>query len=316
MKRRTLQAPADELAGKLAETLQDALRLLDDAAYTGATPQADNAEQATLLQHCLALCEQQQERPEPVRTVHHFACTGGTVISKCIAAMPNVQLLSEVDPLSTLRFDRDKPRFAPTDTVALMRQSTRGASDKLVEKLFHTQMRVMHAEATALGQRLVLRDHAHSHFCVGPAVPERPSFRELMPADMPLLSVVTVRHPLDSFASLSELGWIHFEPGNIDEYCKRYLAFLQRHDGIAIVRYEDLTAEPESTMRDVCRRLDLSFNDDFQSLFSVFRLTGDSGRSGDTLEPRARRPSAQALANAAKDSVHYAELISKLQYND
>ena len=27
--------------------------------------------------------------------VHHFACTGGTVISKCLATMPKVALISE-----------------------------------------------------------------------------------------------------------------------------------------------------------------------------------------------------------------------------
>ena len=43
------------------------------------------------------------------RAIHHFACSGGTVISKCVAAMPHVALLSEVNPLN--RFGADPPEL-------------------------------------------------------------------------------------------------------------------------------------------------------------------------------------------------------------
>ena len=68
---------------------------------------------------------------EPIRTIHHFACTGGTLISKCIATMPNTQMLSEVDPLSTM-LQSKKPKFALTDIIILMQQSTRGIESGLI----------------------------------------------------------------------------------------------------------------------------------------------------------------------------------------
>lgn len=307
--------PADTVR-KLADTLQDALALLGEAAY-GASPTAPaEAESGPLLQQCLNLCEQQQQllQPEPVRTLHHLACTGGTLLSKCIAAMPNVQLLSELDPLSRMQFAPDRPRFAPSDMVMQMRQSTRGVDERLLVELFRNEVRLVHAEASRLGQRLVLRDHPHSHFCTGPAIPERPDFRALLPEGLPLRSVVTVRHPLDSFAALVRNKWVQFLPASLDEYCRRYLEFLRHHADLPFLRYEDFVANPAEAMQQLCAWLDLPFSPDFVDLFGVFAMSGDSGRSGDQIGPRPHTGAALALQDEALDSAHYLELVRRLGY--
>lgn len=56
----------------------------------------------------------------PIRTIHHMACTGGTVFSKCLAVMPNVALLSEVNPLN-----RYGSAFEPTNPLLLLERSYR-----------------------------------------------------------------------------------------------------------------------------------------------------------------------------------------------
>ena len=55
-----------------------------------------------------------KEQPESIisqkitlRSIHHLACTEGTLISKCIASMPDVALISEVNPMN--RFCRFLP---------------------------------------------------------------------------------------------------------------------------------------------------------------------------------------------------------------
>ena len=35
-----------------------------------------------------------------IRTIHHLACTGGTLISKCISSMPETALISEINPMN------------------------------------------------------------------------------------------------------------------------------------------------------------------------------------------------------------------------
>lgn len=269
---------------------------------------------AQLAERCLALLDAAPAAVvEPIRTLHHFACTGGTLISKCIAALPNVQLLSEVDPLSPY-VPAGAENFSPTDFVLLMKRSTRGATPQQIGGAFAAQLRWLHGDATAQGLRLVIRDHAHSQFCHGRTLAPRPSLRELMPEGIPLKSLVTVRHPLDSFASLQKNRWLSFEPASIDHYCRRYLAFLEHHAGVPVMRYEDFVAEPQRLMQKLCGALDLAYEPHFADWFGTFAVSGDSGRSGSTIAARPSSPQAVALEAEAARSDAYRELTTKLSY--
>ena len=67
----------------------------------------------------------QQTRPQGkplLRTIHHLACTGGTVISKCLAAMPDVALISEVNPFRAPRKMRNSKLAVIYKKNALRRQ--------------------------------------------------------------------------------------------------------------------------------------------------------------------------------------------------
>jgi hypothetical protein len=294
-------------AAARAASIESSLAVLQGA---GPLP----ARQRQLLQQWRAEIDSRPAlQAQPLRTLHHFACTGGTLIAKCIAALPNVQLLSEVDPLSRYLAD-GAPRFVPTDMVALLRQSSRGADQGLVIELFQAQMRVLHADATRRGWALVVRDHAHSHFCEGADVPERPGLRQLMPPELPVLSLLTVRHPLDSLASLAANDWLHFEPRSVDEYSGRYHRFLDHHAGVPVLRYEDFVVAPEPAMQRICQTLQLGFQPRFAELFAGFGLSGDSGRSGATIAPRPSQPRAVALEAEAARSEAYRTLVARLGY--
>lgn len=303
------------VALRLSGVLEDALDLLRDIVPAEAPATADGSTREALLQQCLAMCQQASAADrEPVRTLHHFACTGGTLIGKCVAAMPNVQLLSEIDPLSTMRWDPGRPQFAPTDAILQMRQSTRGASEALLLRMFADNLRLIHEDCRGNGQRLVLRDHAHSHFCVGSRVPDRPTLREMVPPDLGLLSVVTVRHPLDSYAALTANGWVGHSPATLDEYCRRYAMFLDRHAGVQVIKYEDFVERPPHAMRQICAALALPFAEHFLDVFDVFHLTGDSGRGGARIEARPRRALPEALRAELAEATAYEALCARLGY--
>jgi hypothetical protein len=307
----SMPASKEGIVSKLAIELDAALGLLREFQQVADTqnPEKNLTSPLTLLDQCMALCtEHSAAQPEPVRTVHHFACTGGTLISKCIASMPNTQLLSEVDPFNTPVKAPAKPQFAPTDMVTLMRQSTRGTSHELIAELFLNNLEVIHRQTMNSGLRLVLRHHAHSHYCRGNEVQDRPDLRTLVSSKFPVLSLVTVRDPIDSYLSLKANGWVHFTPATFDEYCRRYLAFIRAYEGVPIIRFEDFVNDPENEMVKICELLDLPFNPDFRDLFSVYRITGDSGRSGISIETRPRRTVDTALASEFKTSVNYQNL--------
>ena len=251
---------------------------------------------------------------QPIRTIHHLACTGGTLISKCIAALPNVQLLSEVDPLSTLQ-STGKPMFGPTDLIKQWRQGSRGACQDDIIDLFLAEMKVILNAATSVGQNVVIRDHSHSHFNSGPVIPERPTIREILQRAFDVKSVLTVRHPADSYASLVKNGWHkHFNPSEFEEYCRRYLVFIDNYAETCIVKYEDFIKEPEKVIKEISNQLVLVYDDVSVSSFSAIKLTGDSGRTNYKIIEQIRHDSALTFEVQGFDLSDYRKLIQFLNY--
>ena len=271
MSQTTPTTQAEAVAVKLAGAMQDAVDLLRHANHLPAARRPSERMHAALLQQCLALCEQQLRRPpEPLRLVHHLACTGGTAISRCIAAMANVQLLSGMDPLSAQSSKTQQLALATADRAMALRGSNRGVSQDLVVSLFQSELRLIFGDALRQGQRLVIRDNAQAHFC-GPTDPaQRPSLPAMLPAGMPVRAIVIVRNPLDSFLALRAKDGREFDPQDFDNYCRRCLAFIDSHDGTTIVRYEDFVDKPEECIRVVCEILELPFAEGFSDLAAIF----------------------------------------------
>ncbi|MGE4322590.1 MAG: sulfotransferase [Sphingobium sp.] len=269
---------------------------------------------SSLLERCQHMVDQTSRRgPAAIRTVHHLACTGGTLLSRAITAMPNVRLLSEVDPLSQLT---KNVSFAPSDVVQQSRLAARPVAQEAEVGIFLAGLDVVYKDSSRNGLDLVIRDHSHSMFHFGPAVPDRRTLREIVRDLVPLRSVVTVRHPIDSFLSLREMNWDrHFSPNTLEEYCLRYGAFLDRHDDLQIIRYEDFLSEPEAVMRQLCDILDLAYIDTFAYTFQAIHLSGNSGRGGETLRAHPRRAISEAVSLEMSDSRAYAQLCDRLGYD-
>jgi hypothetical protein len=228
--------------------------------------------------------------------------------------MPNVMVLNEVDPLSTMQFKPEQPAFTPTDMLALVRQGNHKASDELLIHLFLQNLELLRKDLSSAGKRLLLRDHCHSHFLDGPLVRRRTSVLSMVAEHFATHSILTVRNPLDSYLSLVSIGWIKFQPPTFDEYCRRYMLFLDGHEGLPVFKYETFVDEPAATMEQMCAALRLRYSGSFTETFDVFRFSGDSGRSGVTIERRPRRLHDDAFLDEAKASVSYRLLADRLAY--
>jgi hypothetical protein len=298
----------------LLKAINDALNMIRK--QPGAVPQCTTlpAPLGSLLAQCREL-HQESARPEPLRTLHHLACTGGTLISKCLAVMPNTRLLSEIAPLTTIGVDPKKPRFVPSDLVLHLKTGLRPIDRDAIIAVFLAGMRELAAQSLRRGERLVVRDHAHSQFCVGPDVPDYPPLHHMLARLGPVLSVVTVRHPLDSYLSLLSNGWEHHKPGGFDEYCRRYRLFLAAHADLTLLRYEDFVDDPETSLRALCQGLEIPYNPAAAEIFTIAHISGDSGRAGSKIAPRSRRAVPDALAHSAKAGEAFGLLCAQLGYD-
>ncbi|KPQ05528.1 MAG: hypothetical protein HLUCCA12_14745 [Rhodobacteraceae bacterium HLUCCA12] len=308
--------PSDLPSTTLLNTLDEALEMLRSHVGADAQLQPSSEPLPSLLEQCEAACAA-APAPQPLRSIHHFACTGGTVMSKALFALPNTVVLSEIDPLSTIMVSSEgKVPFAPTDLIFGLRHSVRPVEDRVIIDSFLAGLEVAKTGLEKSGRHLVLRDHAHSQFCLQSVDPAaRPTLLEMVSTRFDLRAVVTMRHPLDSFLSLTKNGWVHFSPSTLEAYAHRYLAFLDRHEGLPVILYEDFAVDPNAALRRMCGHLDLPFSPLAADLIGAIRLSGDSGRKEGPIGPRPRRNVPAEIEAQRHDSPSYIALCNRFAYS-
>lgn len=269
----------------------------------------------TLLEQVNAYLDDQRRKQRPViSSLHHFACVGGTLIARCIAAMPQTYLLSEVDPLSTHGLDPTRPTFAPTDLLRHLRYSTRPVPEATIIEAYLAALEAIQADLRGRGARLVLRDHSHSHYCTLSAPEERRSHLSILLERFEVHGALTVRDPVESYISLVNQGWDVFTPPGFDEYCRRYLLFLEAYEGVPIFRYEDFVADPEAELEALCEVLAVEYVPGAPDHLAAIRMTGDSGRTGRKVTPRPLKPRSEALERQIEESDTFQDLRTRLGY--
>lgn len=273
-----------------------------------------NVDEREAIEHVKTREQRQQARAHSkplIRTIHCLACTGGTVISKCLAAMPDVALISEVNP-----FNRFGSKFEPTNPLLQLGRSYRTFSTNEIIEEFERQIAHINNICQHDNVDLIIRDHSHTDFCMGTAPLAACPIANSLFRDYELRSVVTVRHPLDSYLGMLAQGWeIQFSPSSLDEYSSRYLAFLDRYSSLPVLRYEEFCAEPEVFIKNLCNILEIGYSRGFLWRFGDVTLSGDSGRKGvSTIEPRPRREVPEQVQSEIKTSGRYLDLVSRLGY--
>jgi hypothetical protein len=283
---------------------------IDSLAFSGEIIDTDS-----LLDRCESICDDYENNEKPViRVIQHLACTGGTVISKCISALPNVYLLSEVHPNSDLFPPKGKAIFLPSDISSLAKFANIPNSKKLSEQLFLDNILAVSNHVNRYGGTLVLREHTHSDFHVGNNS-ERPTpVISILSEKFQVKSILSMRDPIDSYLSLLNNGWLHFSPSSFEEYCERIGEMLKCYDQTDIVLYEDFIEEPEQSLKSICAVLDLNYSEFFIDLFSLETVTGDSGRSAGVISKRKRREVADSLKVEIEYSKSYQLIKEKFGY--
>lgn len=315
---------ANELSN-LQQQIHDALQLLreskvfapgQDCDAAGALPVTDVffIEHSSLLDKCSRVCAQYQEQKPTIRIIHHLACSGGTLISKCLSVMPNTYLLSEVHPYTDLHLGGGKPAYTPSDIASLSRHARIPNIKKLHAKLFTNGIKIIHDHVSVYGGNLILRDHTHADFHLGSEASAQASIVNALMEDFNILSILTFRNPIDSFLSLQNNGWIHFSPSTFEEYCARILKMLDMYNTVPIFHYEDFVEAPDQMLSDMCKALSLDYDSTWSSIFDIAQVSGDSGRSGNIIAPRPRRELKENFKIEILDSVSYEKIRKRFNY--
>ena len=225
-----------------------------------------------------------------IRILHHWACSGGTIISRSIASLPKVLLLSEVHPLAHLRLTIEGPEYCPTDLIRQVCLNHNHRDPILCLAMWNGAIDSLQREAQSQGLSLVLRSHSHIDFFTGPFTADTSFVSNSLAPRHRLLELFSVRHPLDSWISMTKMGWDkHFRFHSFSEFCRRGIAMTQSLVNVPVLRYEEFTLEPENSMKFISNLLELCYDQDHLLKLESISLSGNSGRSGDDIGPRLRQ---------------------------
>jgi len=297
----------------LQQELQQALSLINDYSATSSgthkalldTEGLSNTQ--SLLERCAAVVRKNGEIKPKIRIIRHLACSGGTLLSKCIAAMPNVYLLSELHPTTTLHQGGGKAKFLPLDVSTQARYAKVPDVQSLTDQIFTSNIIRAHNHVQERGGELVIRAHSHSDYCVGSAAYGGCAVSKLLDPHFEVLSIASLRDPIDAYLSLQKKDWLHFQPNSFEEYCRRVKRFIEDQD--LIFSYESFVREPEQQMKAITSSLELPYHGSFVDTFGVFNVSGDSGRSGDVIAERTRQEIPVHLKHEIGESQTYPDLV-------
>jgi hypothetical protein len=264
-------------------------------------------EPSSLLEKCKQICEQYERQKPTIRIIHHVACSGGTLISKCLSAMPNVYLLSEVHPYTDLHMGSGKPKFSPSDIPSLSKYAGIPGIKTLNKEQFLQNIITTHQHVTNYGGTLILRDHTHSDFHYG-TIAEKPSLIDALSDHFNIKSVITLRDPIDSYLSLQQNKWLHFSPATFEEYCSRIICMLTAYNDVTYFHYEDFVENPSEILQKICFELEIPYEDSWSNFFDIANVTGDSGRSSTIISARPRRDITPDVQEEIKNSESYKKI--------
>jgi hypothetical protein len=261
---------------------------------------------------------------EPLlRLVHTLGGCGGTLLSRCLAVLPRVALLSEVNPGSVKLFPEFDPLHQDAQNLHLLSPDDHqrfSTMDLSRPQNFLALIEVMFERAVASERHLVIRDYNYVEF-IGPPYrddpPRRLLLREALPAAIPTAAVALVRHPIDQWFSLCK----HVRVASVLTpalFCDAYLAFLRELGTTPVFRYEDFVAEPERQLRAMCLDLRLPFVSSFRVRFHKFDgVTGDFTRLRDTSIsfPASKSPAPEIL-DKFRACPSYQAVLAQTGYRD
>ena len=181
--------------------------------------------------------------------------------------MADVVLLSEVHPRHC---DVAPETRSATASLNPLRQAgewyglcTAEERERLAGADFTDVIAWLRTRCIETGKRLIVRDWSHLDFFATPFL-ESPTHRMTTAVALtgvgPLARSALVRHPLQTWASLSLLPIMKVRL-DVEAFLAGYKAFAESCQDLEWVRYEDFVEDPDYALRQLCRGLALRFDD-------------------------------------------------------
>jgi hypothetical protein len=247
----------------------------------------------------------------------HAACSGGSLTYRLLVAAFDLVGISEVSHASIPGIKT----YMPLDPEAQL-YSQGIISPAPFAEIFSRRLNHCEKIAATMGKNLLVREHSHRYFFY----PHHEEFtidsvswindRYKKDKQQDLLCLVSVRDPIDSWLGLCR-NFPREHPFTFDEYCGKYLEFLEHTENtkcFRIIKYEDIVERTEETLSKIGQVIGLDLEPNYTQNYTNVDSSGNSGRQSRGIVARERRPFSMNLIRASRSSANYQVLCRKLGY--
>lgn len=218
-------------------------------------------------------------------TIHHMASTGGSLLCKYIQKNCSCVLLSEINYSAYCKLSNGgrslaAKAFAPDDMLLKYWGATGNKLDIKRLSRFKVDLQLILSDLDP-DRALILRDWTHGDFFLDEPEAQSSLHECLINAGLEFSSIVTVRHPLESYCSvMGNHSQMFHSIRSLDDYACRYLRMLEVFKNAPMFYYEKACSGIKEFVLEVASITGLTVDkQSFDYDISDISMSGDSGRS-------------------------------------
>ena len=217
-----------------------------------------------------------------IRLIHNLPRSGGTIISKCLAAQKDVILLSEIHPEGVEMSKKMGGNPTMFDPINQSQKWNNLFGNSEYEKIcnssynFERKVDLIYQKTEVNNKKLIIRDWAFLDFFGKPFI--EPSYKnsliEALNKKFEILNLYIIRHPLELFVSCYK-SLNFFKYYDFSFFLKGYRNYYLDASKNNVFTYENFLLEPEKNLKNMCDILKVDYNDNYLIKLKDINLTGD-----------------------------------------
>ena len=217
-----------------------------------------------------------------IRLIHNLPRSGGTIISKCLAAQKDVILLSEIHREGVAMRKKMGGDATFFDPINQCQKWNNLFGDNEYKKIcnssynFEEKIDLIYKKTELANKKLIIRDWAFLDFFGKPFI--EPSYKnslaEAFNKKFEILNLYIIRHPLELFISCYKT-LDFFKYYDLSFFFNGYRNYFLNASKNNIFTYENFLLEPEKNLKNMCNILKVDYEDNYLSKLKDINLTGD-----------------------------------------
>ena len=234
-----------------------------------------------------------------------FARSGGTVLNQCLGSLPNIIILSEVNPLGG-----GWGREGENSYTTVKAQAKHWYQIDITAEHFGAAVLELEGICRDRNLDLAVRDWSFVNFVPcsenGGKPPNRFLTLEALEDKCCVIPFAFVRNAIDVWLSRG---------GSAEAFFRYYLRYVQNiiERGITVFKYEDFCEKPETVIRQICRLTGLKYSVSYKNYTKFNKVNGDvqnpRGSRGSRLSEIRRLPRRRLAGDRTAELNRNADMI-------